>query len=138
MVQQNKDSAHISSLKWTETCINFCTQLPQVIEINPLKAELNPIRYLLALLGAHHIFHVSGIRVKVKQLQSKRVPLNPCLFRLYLIHAPCFIMPCEMTGWKWVAASSKHEAVSVYMFSPLRSVFTSSERYFAAASWQPI
>ena len=30
---------------------------------NPLNAELNPIRYLLALVGAHHIVHVSGIRV---------------------------------------------------------------------------
>jgi len=32
--------------------------------INPLKAELNPICHLLALLGAHHIFHISRIRVK--------------------------------------------------------------------------
>jgi hypothetical protein len=31
---------------------------------NPLKAELNPICHLLALLGAHHILHVSRIRVK--------------------------------------------------------------------------
>jgi hypothetical protein len=31
--------------------------------INPLNAELNPICYLLALLGAHHILHVSKIRV---------------------------------------------------------------------------
>jgi len=31
----------------------------------PLNAELNPICYLLALLGAHHIFHVSGLRVKM-------------------------------------------------------------------------
>jgi hypothetical protein len=31
--------------------------------INPLKAELNPIRHLLKLLGAHLIFHVSRIRV---------------------------------------------------------------------------
>ena len=31
---------------------------------NPLNAELNPICYLLALLGAHHILHVSRIRVK--------------------------------------------------------------------------
>ena len=30
---------------------------------NPLNAELNPICHLLALLGAHHIFHVSGLRV---------------------------------------------------------------------------
>jgi hypothetical protein len=32
--------------------------------INPLNAKLNPIFHLLALLGAHHILHVSRIRVK--------------------------------------------------------------------------
>ena len=32
-------------------------------DLNPLKPELNPICYLLALL-AHHFFHVSRIRVK--------------------------------------------------------------------------
>ena len=32
---------------------------------NPLNAELNSICHLLALLGAHHIFHVSGLRVKI-------------------------------------------------------------------------
>jgi len=31
--------------------------------INPSNAELNPICHLLALLGADHIFHVSGLRV---------------------------------------------------------------------------
>jgi hypothetical protein len=30
---------------------------------NPFNAELNPICHLLALLGAHHILHVSWIRV---------------------------------------------------------------------------
>jgi hypothetical protein len=33
--------------------------------VNPLNAELNPICHLLALLGAHHILHVSRIRVNV-------------------------------------------------------------------------
>jgi len=33
--------------------------------INPLNAELNPICHLLALLGVHHILHVSSIRVKL-------------------------------------------------------------------------
>ena len=32
---------------------------------NPLKPELNPICYLLTLLGAHHFLHVSRIRVKL-------------------------------------------------------------------------
>jgi hypothetical protein len=33
--------------------------------INPLNAELNPIRHLLALAGAHHFVHVSRVRVNV-------------------------------------------------------------------------
>jgi len=32
--------------------------------LNPLNAELNPICYLLALLGAHYFLHVSRIRGK--------------------------------------------------------------------------
>ena len=36
------------------------------LEFNLLQAELNPIRHLLALLGAHHIFHVNGLRVNIK------------------------------------------------------------------------
>ena len=32
--------------------------------LNPLNPELNPICHLLALLGAHHILHISRIRVK--------------------------------------------------------------------------
>jgi len=36
--------------------------------INPLNAELNPICYLLALLGAHHFLQVS--RIRVNKIQS--------------------------------------------------------------------
>jgi hypothetical protein len=32
---------------------------------NPFNAELNPICHLLAFLGAHHILHVSRIRVNL-------------------------------------------------------------------------
>ena len=32
---------------------------------NPLNAQLNPTCYLLALLGAHHILHVSRVRVNL-------------------------------------------------------------------------
>ena len=38
----------------------FEEALSQTKLINHLNAELNPICHLLALLGAHHIFHVSG------------------------------------------------------------------------------
>ena len=34
------------------------------LKFNLLNAELNPICYLLALLGAHHFLHASRIRVK--------------------------------------------------------------------------
>jgi len=33
--------------------------------LNPLNAKVNPICHLLALLGAHHIFHVSRLRVNI-------------------------------------------------------------------------
>ena len=40
-------------------------RLPNSEFINPLNPELNPICYLLALLGAHHFLHVSRIGVKL-------------------------------------------------------------------------
>jgi len=44
-------------------CSLYCCRRHK-FAINPLNSELNPICHLLALLGAHHIFHVSGLRVK--------------------------------------------------------------------------
>jgi hypothetical protein len=49
-------------LQYGAGCI---TVLKVPFKVNPLKAELNPICHLLALLGAHHILHISRIRVKV-------------------------------------------------------------------------
>ena len=40
-------------------------ELLRLYYINPLNAELNPIRHLLALVGARHIVDVSRIRVKL-------------------------------------------------------------------------
>jgi hypothetical protein len=53
--------------------ITMCYQIPRFVAcINPLNAELNPICHLLALLGAHHIFHVSRRRFKDWSLQRQR------------------------------------------------------------------
>ena len=41
--------------------------------IKTLRAELNPICRLLALLGAHHILHVSRIRVNWSSFITQRV-----------------------------------------------------------------
>jgi len=49
---------------------NIQTRVVEKLEtqFNPLHAELNPICHLLALLGAHHIFHVSGLRVNAQKI----------------------------------------------------------------------
>ena len=45
--------------------INFVHWLLILCVLNRLNAELNPIRHLLALVGAHHIVHVSRVRVGI-------------------------------------------------------------------------
>ena len=62
----------------SQNCHRFCKTLSQQKHVvlqstaplqlkcfNPLNPELNPICYLLALLGAHHFLHFSRIRVKL-------------------------------------------------------------------------
>jgi hypothetical protein len=52
-----------------------------LLYFNPLNAELNPICHLLALLGAHHILHVSRIRVKnVMQFYTYNTHINRFTF----------------------------------------------------------
>jgi len=53
-------TGEIAYCKTHELRSNFFVKL----SISPLYAELNPICHLLALLGAHHILHVSRVRVK--------------------------------------------------------------------------
>ena len=57
------------SLVRREKCLLFTYFLMEALlsieqPFNPLNPELNPICYLLALLGARHFLHVSRIRVK--------------------------------------------------------------------------
>jgi len=40
---------------------------------NPLNAELNSICHMLALVGAHHIVHVSRIRVNIHDKYSYHI-----------------------------------------------------------------
>ena len=45
--------------------VYYCWILCAVLHwVKPLNAELNPIRHLLALVGARHIVHVSRIRLR--------------------------------------------------------------------------
>jgi hypothetical protein len=54
-----KDSDHLKALGVGENLI-----FQGILTFNSLNAKLNPICHLLALLGAHHILHISRIRVK--------------------------------------------------------------------------
>jgi hypothetical protein len=71
--------------------------------INPLNADLNSICHLLALLGAHHILHVSRIRVNSITVwfwlfaehsprQRRRQNLPPDIY-LWLVHSVIHTSP---------------------------------------------
>jgi len=53
----------------------------ELMMINPLNAKLNPICHLLALLGAHHILHVSRIRVNSPRKGSRSGTTLPIINR---------------------------------------------------------
>jgi len=57
----------------------------EVHRINPLNAKLNPICYLLALLGAHHFLHVSRIRVTLLTLRLLMSYIYIYMEHLFLI-----------------------------------------------------
>jgi len=61
----------------------YCSRIESFVVphtfINPLNPELNPICYLLALLGAHHFLHVSRIRVNDLTLR-KNISSKPLLY----------------------------------------------------------
>jgi hypothetical protein len=54
------------------------------IRVNPLNSELNPIRHLLALAGAHHFVDISRIRV------------NPLMYTIYLQCGALFYYKCNV------------------------------------------
>ena len=56
-------------LKINNDFFTFYGNIEDFWTINPLNPELNPICYLLALLGAHHFLYVSRIRVKLLTLR---------------------------------------------------------------------
>jgi hypothetical protein len=59
--------------------VAMANPISSVSVFNPLNAELNPICYLLALLGGHHFLHVSRIKAKLLTLR---------LLMSYIIGAP--------------------------------------------------
>ena len=64
------------------------------IEFNPLNAELNPICYLLTLLGAHNFLHVS--RIRVKSLTLRLIMLYIYIY-IYIYMEHLFLMFLDHT-----------------------------------------
>jgi hypothetical protein len=78
---------------------------------NSLNAELNPICHLLALLGVHHILHISRIRVNYVFVHSGMVEAKPVRLTSQ------FRSPCQTAqrrrshifNWKGVRTSKNHK-----------------------------
>jgi hypothetical protein len=61
--------------------------------LNSLNTELNPICHLLALLEAHHILHVSRIRIKgtvIKWHGSRISPIHDINRNIQHLHSDNF------------------------------------------------
>ena len=74
--------------------------------INPLNAELNPIRHLLALVGARHVVHVSMVIVnlthavrflRILRTESKSIVIDVLPVAIFTIdrvrNAQLFLQP---------------------------------------------
>jgi hypothetical protein len=93
------------------------------INFNPLNTELNPICHLLALLGAHHILHVSRIRVNFNvstfREQFRWMRLRPRGPRVGIPQCPAIaqitVRPVEL-------CLSVHEAKSFHFYGTRLSV----------------
>jgi hypothetical protein len=76
--------------------------IPTSITFSPSNAKLNPICHLLALLGAHHILHVSRIRVKISYCLNNIHSDNDQLCARY-IYLP---VPVAARSKAWVCGRS--------------------------------
>ena len=74
----------VTSVRWCQARNAGCEV--QFV-VNPLNPKLNPICYLLALLGAHHFLHVNRIRVK---LLSFRLLMSCIYIYIWSTHSWCF------------------------------------------------
>ena len=66
-------------------------QIIRSVGFRHLNAKLNPICDLLALLGAHHILHVSRVRVKSTQCTAVYLQLG-ILSRVLIVQQEMTIM----------------------------------------------
>jgi hypothetical protein len=90
---ENKSLTHFHNVRF-----NHGSVCENANRINPLNAELNPICHLLALLGAHHILHVSRIRVKGSAKPGTKVFV--CIAKLLQFYQNKLYKNCGCEGLK--------------------------------------
>jgi len=79
------------------------------VYINTLNAELNPICHLLELLGAHHILHVSRIRVKqMFVVDDENIIDIPKIIRTYCLII-IFIMLLFLSCCNYISGKNAEE-----------------------------
>ena len=83
--------------------------------LNPLNAELNPIRHLLALEGARHFVHVSRIRVNV----CSELKYESFIFLNVVFQQHKFIIIC-VAAWRNFPAHRFTSVVSLRVVWPFR------------------
>ena len=78
-----------------------------VFWVNPLNAELNPVRHLLALVGARHIVHVSRIRVNVEVATTYPLGHNErmVVFEIRFAQRRHNVPPTSPSRWLWSSES---------------------------------
>jgi len=81
-----------NTLSWSHNM--NCLRVSNNFEINPLNAELNPICHLLALLGAHHILHVSRIRVNPSKPSGYYIYQQFTIHKFYVLSTQCIYVLC--------------------------------------------
>ena len=92
MIQQRRD---VSATSLTELITWMSKRFSLgVLPVNPLKPELNPICYLLPLIGAHHFLHVSRLRVK---LLTFRLLMSYIYIYIYIYMEHPFLMFLDHT-----------------------------------------
>jgi len=95
-----------SCLSLHHPVIVFMEWLAILVCLNPLNTKLNPICHLLALLGAHHILHISRIRVKKVRFLTCFVVLSTTVLKWHhnIAHswAPCSIHNFTIGKTTWI------------------------------------
>ena len=89
------------------------------IWLNPLNAKLNPICHLVALLGTHHILHISRIRVHITIYLQLHLH---CLIQGKKLQGELNICSCLLLACLWILLHVDLFLLS-YSFLPLIYLF---------------